>query len=230
MSAMIGHCGLLLGAAAPVDPYWAQVKSLLIFDNGLVDAKDGTLWTTHLGSPAVEASTGWGGDQALRLHNATTDRIRRPLVQAANVPLTLEAWFYPFSVVTAGYYNGLFFVDDGTNTRGVSMTNGSGVTGKLGIINNQNQGVIDAGTFTIQQKIHAALIYDGNGLWKYYLNGNLLDAANQTGSIGTTQAFIGHSNTSWSDSTDAEFRAFRATAAVRYTGNFTPPPVPWPTA
>lgn len=213
--------------AGQPDQYWQQVKSLLIFDNGLVDAKDGTLWTTHLGSPAVEASTGWSGDQALRLHDATTDRIRRPLVQAANVPLTLEAWFYPFSVVAAGYFNGLFAVDDGSSTRGVCVTDGSGSTGKIGIINNNDMAGMSDGDFEILQRIHVALVYDGVNEWKYYRNGTRLTDGPQLGYIGTQQVYIGHANATWSDSTDAEIRAFRATAAVRYTGNFTAPPIPW---
>lgn len=232
MSALLGHCGLLLAPAAALDPYWAQVASLISFENGYVDQKDGTLWTSNLGSPAIESSIGFAGEPALRLHEASNDRIGRALAVGANEPMTLEAWCYFFtSGAGPGYFNGIFWLyNDASNSIGVSIDptpDGFG-DARLAINNHPNQAYI-ASTVRMLTRVHVAMTKTADGLWTYYKDG-VADAGTQTQTIAMTKLYIGYPITAQIESSNFEMKAFRATRAVRYTGNFTPPVLPWPPA
>jgi Concanavalin A-like lectin/glucanases superfamily len=212
------------------DPYFADVLSLVHFDNDFTDQMPHT-WTVS-GSPFVSATEAKFGDKSFRCTgNIASDWITDESIWAAlplaNPEFTIEFWFYIEAVDSA--YNRVFttYLSDTLDASGLIYTNTdfSGVadfgwytpSGTLTPISNLNVG----------EWYHIALTAVG-GVARYFLNGVLQDTISSP-DIGQLMTGYCVGANAWNGSQHEGYvDEIRVTAVARYTANFTPPDGPFP--
>lgn len=236
---LLAHRGLFMaaGSAAPTDPFYSSVTSLLHFDgaDGSSTFTDQKSVTWSRGASNAELDTAQAKFGPSSLFSNTTGYIGAPTAgnfDFGTGDFTLECWVRPstiasfqtiFSHRTSGFGN------DGLTFR---ITN----TGKLEAFRSAGLNIM-TGTTTMSASDfqHVALCRVG-GTWRIFLNGvqegtNAIGVANVSTGASTT-SYIGvygdqgltteRLSSGWIDD-------FRATKGVgRYSAGFTPPTAAFP--
>lgn len=215
------------------DPYWANVVSLLHFDNGFTDQK-GKVWTS-VGTSVISTEQSVFGGASLK--STTAAGVVRTQhsddFDFGSGDFTIEFWLRPTLVNSwstyidkraSGAVFSPFLIQRDTNY-GVIRFMASFVAGTWGVL-------ISAQHPTINAWSHVAFTRDG-AIFRGFVNGSKVASAN-----AGTAALLKNTSTlnlaATGNNTDG-FVGFmdevRITKGVaRYTENFTPPTAPFPSS
>ena len=175
------------------DPYWANVRNLIGFENGVVDEKTGVNWQVQ-GTLPPSASAAKFGNYGLPATTSETNYWRYDAGTSLSIPTTqeclIEAWINPVSFAP---YGTIFSIYEGTNPK-IYIIYDSPDTKRLIVYAGTSGDYVGAATVGND-------LYDGNykylalyraaneTTWKLYFQGSLvLNSSVVTGNL--TYRFI----------------------------------------
>lgn len=228
MIVLPSSAGLFRPGTASVDPYWANVVSLLNFPGAdgsttFTDAK-GKIWTAA-GTAQIDNSLGYNAGQFTSPPAWIASASNADWAMGAG-DFTIEAWIYLPPM--AGDRN-IFNVNI-ANAISFGLTGGKIFLGS----NSVSYGVIGATTITASTLTHVAAS-KSSGTTRIFVGGTVdatgADAYNYVQSSASVAAGSNNSGVNFTGYLGGWIRAFRLTKGVaRYTANFTPPSAPFPTS
>ena len=139
----------------------------------------------------------------------------------STTPFTIEAWVYPTQIGVSGnrdYFFGINTLSAGGNILLIGPSN-------IGV-NGSSDDITD---LSLNTWSHIAFVYDGNGGWKYYINGTLDYTHSDTITLDGSSFLIGAEADAANAGTLGNYFGgylsdIRVTKGLqRYTANFTPP-------
>ena len=214
------------------DPHFANVVSLLHFNDNITDEK-GKTWTRY-GSSATYTTGAVAGNKSIVNTNGYTQTNHHSDFNFGSGDFTIECFIKFNTSSTGGIYRGIVGKETTTSNRSFAiftMDDNNRVVFSVFFSNDSAETKVSDSILSAGQWYHIAICRDGTTL-RYFVNGVVVHSAT-VGSLAVRdnnkKLTVGSIYENGYAPLDGAIDEFRITKGVaRYTANFTPPILPFP--